>query len=60
MTKPEEQFFSYMLSETGFSPDETLFIDDSPDNCEAARRMGIRYINLTDRKMLSELLHTVR
>jgi putative hydrolase of the HAD superfamily len=39
--KPSPEIFRIMLSGQQATPDETLFIDDSPRNCEAARAIGI-------------------
>lgn len=41
MAKPSSQIFSEMLSRAGINPDETLYIDDSYVNCEAAREAGM-------------------
>lgn len=41
MTKPSSRIFSEMLSRAGINPDETLYIDDSNVNCEAARKVGM-------------------
>lgn len=42
MLKPDEAIFRRTLDETGYNAAETLFIDDSAANCEAARRVGIK------------------
>lgn len=39
--KPEPEIFIEVLKCTGFQPDETLFLDDSPQHLETARRLGI-------------------
>lgn len=41
MAKPSEQIFSTVLQQTGIKAEETLFIDDSRANIEAARSLGI-------------------
>lgn len=41
MAKPSLQIFSEMLSRADINPDETLYIDDSDVNCEAARKAGM-------------------
>lgn len=38
--KPDPTIFSYAASKLGISPDETLFLDDSADNCKAAVDLG--------------------
>ena len=42
MMKPDPAIFRYVLDAEGLDPAETLFIDDSPRNTEAAARIGIR------------------
>ncbi len=39
--KPDRRFFLRALSIAGTEPHETLFVDDHPDFCAAARRLGI-------------------
>ncbi len=40
--KPDRRIFEKMLSGEQALPSETLFIDDSPANCQAAEQMGIQ------------------
>jgi len=39
--KPDEGFFSYILSHENILPENMLFIDDSPRNCAIASKMGV-------------------
>jgi putative hydrolase of the HAD superfamily len=41
MMKPSPYIFEKMLQGQESTPEETLFIDDSPKNCSAARQLGI-------------------
>ncbi|MDD7317211.1 MAG: HAD family phosphatase [Prevotella sp.] len=41
MVKPGREIFLTMLAEAGIDAGETLFIDDSAANCEAAESVGI-------------------
>lgn len=41
MTKPNPAIFRTVLQETGIVPAETLFIDDSAENCRVAETLGI-------------------
>ena len=41
MTKPDRAIYRHLLSECDIRPEETLFIDDSPQNVEGARACGI-------------------
>ena len=40
--KPKAEIFQQMLKGQNASPEETLFIDDSPANCAAAEALGIK------------------
>jgi len=42
MRKPDAEIFRLVLKENGLQPQETLFIDDSPQHIEAAKRLGIQ------------------
>ena len=39
--KPNLSIFKTVLSETNINPEETLFLDDSQDNCDSAMALGI-------------------
>ena len=39
--KPEPESFIYVLKDAGIEPKETLFIDDSEENCVSARETGL-------------------
>lgn len=39
--KPDAGIFRYMLADAGILPEETVFLDDSPDNIAAAEALGI-------------------
>lgn len=41
LSKPDIKIFEKVLYKTGIVPEETLFIDDSAENCEAAESIGI-------------------
>lgn len=42
MEKPAPGIFEAVVSELGCRPDEILFLDDSAENCEAARACGLQ------------------
>lgn len=41
LSKPDPRIFSSVLAEAGIEAEETLFIDDSSANCQAAETLGI-------------------
>ena len=41
LIKPSEEIFKRVLDEAGIMAEQTLFVDDSADNCRAAREVGI-------------------
>ena len=44
LRKPNAGIFEFVLQDAGISAAESLFIDDLPENCEAAERHGIKTI----------------
>lgn len=42
LAKPDAGIFRTVLEDAGLNAGETLFLDDSPANCETARSLGIR------------------
>lgn len=42
LAKPSRSIFERVLEESGYRPEETLFIDDSVENCQAFSRLGVR------------------
>jgi 2-haloacid dehalogenase len=57
--KPDPRIFRLLLDRYGLRAEETLFIDDSPGNVEAARGMGMVAVRFADgpslRATLSEM-----
>lgn len=41
ITKPDPEFWSYILSHEGYTPEEALFIDDREENILGAASLGI-------------------
>ncbi len=56
MVKPDPQIFHYLLSTLRILPQETIFIDDMPENVTAAIALGIKGIRFLDtRQTISEI-----
>ena len=53
--KPNESIFETLLEENNLKPQETLFIDDSPQHIVGAKKVGIQTIHLTDSKSIIDL-----
>jgi putative hydrolase of the HAD superfamily len=45
--KPHTSCFEFVLHDAGLVADETLFIDDTLENIDAAKSLGIRTLYLT-------------
>ena len=41
LVKPDPRIFEAILKESGYDPDETLFVDDNARNCAVAESFGI-------------------
>jgi len=46
MRKPDKKIFEFILKENNLIPNETLFIDDSPQHIASAKELGIQTIFL--------------
>ena len=46
MRKPEKRIFDLVINEQGYLPEETLFIDDSPQHIEGALKVGLSAYHL--------------
>ena len=55
LRKPDPQIFLKILDENHLNPEETLFIDDAPENIEAARKLNIRAYQLNEGIDLTDL-----
>lgn len=47
LRKPTFEVFQYVLKQTGFSPNEILFVDDSIQHIVSAKSLGFQTIHLT-------------
>jgi putative hydrolase of the HAD superfamily len=45
--KPNSDIFEQVLNENTLKPEETLFIDDSPQHLETAKKLGIKTYLMT-------------
>ena len=54
--KPEPQIYRTLLTRFGLKPEESVFLDDRPENCEAARKLGIHAIEFHDLKQAAKEL----
>jgi glucose-1-phosphatase len=54
--KPDIAAFEYVIKDGGIEPSETLFIDDTLPNVEAARKTGLQAVHLLPSKNIVQLL----
>ena len=54
--KPEADIYETLLSRFGLKPEVSVFLDDRPENCEAARKLGIHVIEFHDLKQAAKEL----
>ena len=60
LVKPERQIYKYLLNRYQLDPAETVFIDDLPENLEAASSLGIQTIRFIDSAQCKRALAHVR
>lgn len=54
LSKPNPDFFTLILDRYKMKPEETLFIDDTPENILVAQKLGIRtYHNITGARVVN-------
>ena len=54
--KPDSRIFQWVIDRFGIKPEETLFLDDSQRNLEAAARLGFRTLLVDPGSEFAELL----
>jgi glucose-1-phosphatase len=52
MRKPDEEIFRFVLADGKLNPDETCFIDDSPQHVYGAGKTGISTFLMKDQKLI--------
>ena len=55
MRKPDAEIFEFVLNENNLKKEETLFIDDSFQHIDAARKVGLNAIFLEKGKTILDL-----
>lgn len=48
VSKPNPDFYRYILNDEGVKPEDALFVDDSEENVSAAKKLQIKSILFTD------------
>ncbi len=60
MRKPDTGIFEFVIKENGLLPQETVFIDDSPQHVEGALKTGIKAVLLNKDCEVADLLKDLR
>jgi putative hydrolase of the HAD superfamily len=55
LEKPDPRFFELILDHEGLLPEETLFIDDTAANIEAAKSLGIKTYHISREELVRNL-----
>ena len=58
--KPEPEIYKLLLSRYGLKAEESVFLDDREENCEAARKLGIKAIQFHDLKQAAKELEKLK
>ena len=59
VSKPDVEFYQYILAQERASPHETVFIDDTLENIVAADALELRAIHYTNRRALEERIREI-
>ena len=54
LSKPDPDFYRYILNKEGIKPEDGIFVDDFEENVSAAQKLGITSILFTDSQSLSQ------
>lgn len=57
IAKPKKEFYQWILDKESVLPEETVFVDDFPENIETARAMGIHSFLFKDEGLFKKELH---
>ncbi|HYK77578.1 MAG TPA: HAD family phosphatase [Daejeonella sp.] len=57
MRKPNADIFEFIIQENNLTPEETLFIDDSPQHLKTGAAMGLQTHLLTDPETLEDFMY---
>jgi len=56
ISKPDPEFYRYILNKEGINPENTVFVDDTEENIISAQKIGINSILFTDYNSLKTRL----
>ena len=59
LLKPEPAIFEYLLAQYGLRASEAIFIDDIPENVEAAKTLGISAVRFTGARECAQALRAL-
>jgi len=60
VSKPNPDFYRYILNDEGVKPEDALFVDDSEENVSAAKKLQIKSILFTDSTTLGRLIERLQ
>jgi len=58
LRKPNDDIFNFVAKDAGLKPEETLFIDDSKNNIETAKKLGFKTHLLLPEEKIEDLDYT--
>lgn len=58
VSKPDPDFYWYILKKEGIKPENTVFVDDTEENVLSAQKIGIKSILFTDSDSLRQQIKT--
>lgn len=53
--KPNKETFEWVLNDMGYAPENVLFIDDSPQHIEGAKKVNMNTLYFTNQRSLDEI-----
>lgn len=56
IVKPDPELYRILIDRYRINPQETLFIDDNPENIQTAKQLGFQTLHLTPQTNLEQEL----
>jgi putative hydrolase of the HAD superfamily len=60
VSKPDPDFYRYILNDEGIEPEDALFVDDFEENVSAAEKLRIKSILFTDAQSLGRQIKRIQ
>ena len=57
LLKPNPEIYEFVINQHGMIPEETLFIDDKPENIDAAKKLGLLTYTIAEPERIRDIFN---